>query len=168
MDFRFAKIYPSYNSSTKFPDTNPAGILRIHIGEYFYARNYFISYSNRIRKHQDKEDPIAFVLSNPPLLYLEYHFFIFQSEDIRYGLEYHFSIYDIQTPIQGFIFLAGLSPTLISKRQCIFQRSIGQGCSRGIWHSTWNIGYCIMHDSINHIYRIGMCGWMRCEGNEPI
>ena len=116
MDFHFAKIYPSYNSSTKFPDTNPAGILRIHIGEYFYALNYFISYSNRIRKHQDKEDPIAFVLWNPPLLYLEYHFFIFQSENIRYGLEYHLSIYDIQTPIQGFILLAGLSPTLISKR----------------------------------------------------
>lgn len=42
MDFHSAKIYPSYNSSTKFPDTNPAGILRIHIGEYFYALNYFI------------------------------------------------------------------------------------------------------------------------------
>ena len=53
---------------------------------------------------------------NPPLLYLEYHFFIFQSENIRYGLEYHLSISDIQTPIQGFILLAGLSPTLISKR----------------------------------------------------
>ena len=65
----------------------------------FYALNYFIPYSNRIRKHQDKEDPIAFVLWNPPLLYLEYHFFIFQSEDIRYGLVYHLSIYDIQTPI---------------------------------------------------------------------
>lgn len=35
MDFHFAKIYPSYNSSTKFPDTNPAGILRIHIGDFF-------------------------------------------------------------------------------------------------------------------------------------
>lgn len=83
---------------------------------FFYALNYFISYSNRTGKHQDKEDSIAFVLWNPPLLYLEYHFFIFQSEDIRYGLEYHLSIYDIQTPIQGFILLAGLSPTLISKR----------------------------------------------------
>ncbi len=59
MDFHFAKIYPSYNSSTKFPDTNPAGILRIHIGDFFYALNYFISYSNRTGKHQDKEDPIA-------------------------------------------------------------------------------------------------------------
>lgn len=68
MDFHFTKIYPSYKSSTKFPDTNPAGILRIHIGEYFYALNYFISYSNRIRKHQDKEDSIAFVLWNPTLL----------------------------------------------------------------------------------------------------
>ena len=38
----------------KIPDTNPAGILRIHIGEYFYALNYFISYSNRTGKHQDK------------------------------------------------------------------------------------------------------------------
>lgn len=38
MDFHFAKIYPSYKSSTKFPDTNPAGIQRIHIGEYFYAQ----------------------------------------------------------------------------------------------------------------------------------
>lgn len=78
----------------KFPDTNPAGILKIHIGD-FYALNYFISYSNRTGKHQDKEDSIAFVLWNPPLLYLEYHFFIFQSENIRYGLEYHLSIYDI-------------------------------------------------------------------------
>lgn len=53
MDFHFAKIYPSYKTSTKFPDTNPAGILRIHIGEYFYALNYFISYSNHTGKHQD-------------------------------------------------------------------------------------------------------------------
>jgi len=35
MDFHFAKIYPSYNSSKKFPDTNPAGILKIHIGDFF-------------------------------------------------------------------------------------------------------------------------------------
>ena len=59
-----------------------------------------------------------------PLLYLELHFFIFQSEDIRYGLEYNLSIYNIQTSIQGFIILTCLLPTLVSKRQCIFQRSL--------------------------------------------
>lgn len=66
MDFHFAKIYPSYNSSTKFPDTNPAGILRIHIEDFFYALNYFISYSNRTGKHQDKEDPIALCYETLP------------------------------------------------------------------------------------------------------
>lgn len=66
MDFHFAKIYPSYNSSTKFHDTNPAGILRIHIGDFFYALNYFISYSNRTGKHQDKEDPIALCYETLP------------------------------------------------------------------------------------------------------
>lgn len=66
MDFHFAKIYPSYNSSTKFPDTNPAGILRIHIGDFFYALNYFISYSDRTGKHQDKEDPIALCYETLP------------------------------------------------------------------------------------------------------
>ncbi len=66
MDFHFAKIYPSYNSSTKFPDTNPTGILRIHIGDFFYALNYFISYSNRTGKHQDKEDPIALCYETLP------------------------------------------------------------------------------------------------------
>lgn len=66
MDFHFAKIYPSYNSSTKFPDTNPAGILRIHIGDFLYALNYFISYSNRTGKHQDKEDPIALCYETLP------------------------------------------------------------------------------------------------------
>ena len=161
MDFLFAKIYPSYKSSTKFPDTNPAGILRIHIGEYFYAPNYFIPYSNRIRKHQDKEDPIAFVLSNPPLLYLEYHSSYSSPKTSATALNTTFP-FTIFRPLYSFIFLAGLSPTLISKRQCIFQRSIGQGCSRGIWDSTRNISYCIMNDSIDHICRIRMCGWMRC------
>lgn len=66
MDFHFAKIYPSYNSSKKFPDTNPAGILKIHIGDFFYALNYFISYSNRTGKHQDKEDPIALCYETLP------------------------------------------------------------------------------------------------------
>lgn len=42
MDFHFAKIYPSYNSSTKFPDTNPAGILRIHIGDFLYTNLFLI------------------------------------------------------------------------------------------------------------------------------
>lgn len=41
MDFHFAKIYPSYNSSTKFPDTNPAGILRIHIGDFLYTKLFY-------------------------------------------------------------------------------------------------------------------------------
>ena len=68
MDFHFAKIYPSYKSSTKFPDTNPTGIQRIHIGEYFYALNDFISYSNRTGKHQDKEDSIALCYGIPPTL----------------------------------------------------------------------------------------------------
>lgn len=116
MDFHFAKIYPSYNSSKKIPRYESCRNTEDSYRGFFYALNYFISYSNRTGKHQDKEDSIAFVLWNPPLLYLEYHFFIFQSENIRYGLEYHLSIYDIQTPIQGFILLAGLSPTLISKR----------------------------------------------------
>ena len=33
---------------------------------FFYALNYFISYSNRTGKHQDKEDPIALCYETLP------------------------------------------------------------------------------------------------------
>ena len=91
-----------------------------------------------------------------PISVSDFKLVIWQIPCFSNSFECHLSFYHIHTLGKTCIRLAGSLPAHIGYAQRIGQRCIGKSECRGIRHSTWYVGYSIMHYTIHCICRFGM------------
>ena len=79
-----------------------------------------------------------------------------QTVEVGNRLEHHLTVNNIETLLQSLVVGTRFLPALVGKSQRIAHGGVGEGCRRGVGHSTRNVCHGIMNEAVKLITRIAM------------